>query len=164
MTEDQSLSFRLGTHKKAHQIAVQPLETDGYGRRQTRIQWTVSVDLTPEKWSPLSLLKMLTRSNGAAEKHVSAQYSLEFKLEAIHKVRKGESISLVAKVLGIPKTSLGKCVRLAAKGEIAGASDKARAPTPEQAEMARLREYDIAKNCGVPCSGHDARHLCIEKI
>ena len=87
------------------------------------------------------------------DKQVRAQYTQEFKLEAIRQVREGEPISVVAKVLGIPKASLGNWVQLAAKGEIAGAGDKARTVTPEQAELARLRaevarlrmERDIAK-------------------
>ena len=55
--------------------------------------------------------------------------------------------------MDIPKASLGNWVRLAAKGEIAGAGEKARTVTLEQAELARLRaevarlrmERDIAK-------------------
>ena len=61
----------------------------------------------------------------------------------------------VAKVLGIPKASLGNWVRLSAKGELdgAGGGDKSNQVSPEQMEIARLRaenarlrmERDIAK-------------------
>lgn len=88
-----------------------------------------------------------------SEKQVGAQYTQEFKLETVRQVRLGEPISMVAKELGIPKASLSYWVRLAANGEIAGAGDKARTVTSEQAQLARLRaevarlriERDIAK-------------------
>ena len=76
-----------------------------------------------------------------------------------------------AKVLGIPKASLGNWVRQAAKGTLSGAGgdDKAAKVSPEQMEIARLRaevarlrmERDIAKKAaayfaqdtlrGTPC-------------
>ena len=62
---------------------------------------------------------------------------------------------MVAKVLGIPKASLGNWVRLSGKGVLDGtiSADKAVKVTPEQMEIARLRaevsrlrmERDIAK-------------------
>lgn len=62
---------------------------------------------------------------------------------------------MVAKVLGIPKASLGNWVRLSAKGELQGAGEgeKAAKVTSDQMEIARLRaenarlrmERDIAK-------------------
>lgn len=61
----------------------------------------------------------------------------------------------MAKVLGIPKPSLGHWVRQAAKGTLSGAGgeDQAARVSPEQMEIARLRaelvrlpmERDIAK-------------------
>ena len=64
-------------------------------------------------------------------------------------------LPVVAKVLGIPKASLGNWVRLSAKGELdgSGSADKAAKVSPEQMEIARLRaenarlrmERDIAK-------------------
>ena len=50
------------------------------------------------------------------QKQVRAQYTREFKLEAVRQVRSGQEIAMVAKVLGIPKASLGNWVRLAVKG------------------------------------------------
>ena len=89
-------------------------------------------------------------------KQVRAQYTQEFKLEAVRQVRAGQAIALVAKVLGIPKASLGNWVSLAAKGPLSGVgdADKAMKVSPEQMEIARLRaevarlrmERDIAKN------------------
>ena len=61
----------------------------------------------------------------------------------------------MAKVLGIPKASLGNWVRVSAKGELdgAGGGDKSIQVSPEQMAIARLRaenarlrmERDIAK-------------------
>ncbi len=84
-----------------------------------------------------------------------AQYTQEFKMEAVRLVRGGQAIAVVAKVLGIPKASLGNWVRNAAKGDLSGAAadDRASKVSPEQMELARLRaenarlrmERDIAK-------------------
>lgn len=88
-------------------------------------------------------------------KQVRAQYTQEFKLEAVRQVRAGQAQSVVAKVLGIPKGSLGNWVRLSSKGELdgVGSADKQAKVSPEQMEIARLRaenarlrmERDIAK-------------------
>jgi transposase len=90
-----------------------------------------------------------------SDKQVRAQYTREFKLEAVRQVRAGQAIAVVAKVLGIPKASLANWVRLAAKGSLGGVgdADKADRVSPEQMEIARLRaevarlrmERDIAK-------------------
>lgn len=88
-------------------------------------------------------------------KRVRAQYTQEFKLEAVRQVRSGQAIGVVAKVLGIPKASLGNWVRQSGKGELSvtDADDTAVKVSPEQMELARLRaenarlrmERDIAK-------------------
>lgn len=90
-----------------------------------------------------------------SDKQVRAQYTREFKLEAVRQVRAGQAIAVVAKVLGIPKASLGNWVRLDAKGEFGGADggEKVAKVSVEQMEIARLRaevsrlrmERDIAK-------------------
>ena len=84
-----------------------------------------------------------------------AQHTQEFKLEAVRQVRSGQAMTVVAKVLGIPKASLGNWVRLASKCELGGAGgdDKVAKVSAEQMEIARLRaevsrlrmERDIAK-------------------
>lgn len=89
------------------------------------------------------------------DKQVRAQYTPEFKLEAVRQVRAGQTIGVVGRVLGIPKASLANWVRAAAKGELAGVTgdDKVAKVSPEQMEIARLRaevarlrmERDIAK-------------------
>ena len=66
-----------------------------------------------------------------------ARYTLEFKLEAVRLVKAGQEASVTARVLGIPKASLGNWVRLAEKGELQGAGD--RPVSAEQMELARLR-------------------------
>ena len=67
-------------------------------------------------------------------KQVRAQYTQEFKMEAVRQVRAGQAQSVVANVLSIPKASLGNWVRLAGKGELApGVADtQALKVTPEQ--------------------------------
>ena len=54
-------------------------------------------------------------------KQLRAQYTQEFKMEAVRQVRAGQAIAVVAKVLGIPKASLGNWVRQSAKGDLSGA-------------------------------------------
>ena len=75
-------------------------------------------------------------------RQVRAQYTQEFKMEAVRQVRAGQAIAVVAKVLGIPKASLGNWVRNAAKGDLSGAGaddNKGAKVSPEQMELARLR-------------------------
>ena len=88
-------------------------------------------------------------------KQVRAQYTQEFKLEAVRQVQGGQSQPTVARTLGIPKASLGNWVRKAIQGQLqAGIADeKSHKVTPEQMEISRLRaevarlkmERDIAK-------------------
>jgi transposase len=89
-----------------------------------------------------------------AQKQVRAKYTDEYRLEAVRQVKAGQSMAVVARVLGIPKASLGNWVRQEARGELRGAAGEKAAPiTPEQMELARLRaenarlrmERDIAK-------------------
>ena len=108
-----------------------------------------------------------------SDKQVRAQYTREFKLEAVRQVRAGQAIAVVAKVLGIPKASLGNWVRLSSKGELddVGSADKAPKVSPEQMEIARLRaenarlrmERDIAKNVhrGVAPSQWQETRVCL---
>lgn len=76
-----------------------------------------------------------------SEKQVRAQYTREFEQEAFRQVRAGQAIAVVAKVLGIPKASLGNWVRLNTRGELGGAAgdDKAAQVSAEQMEITRLR-------------------------
>lgn len=71
------------------------------------------------------------------DKQTRAKYTLEFKLEAVRLVNEGQPAPVTAKVLGIPKATLGNWVREAAKGTLKGAGDKP--VTAEQMEIARLR-------------------------
>jgi transposase len=87
-----------------------------------------------------------------ADKQVRGKYTQEFKLEAVRLVKAGQTVGVTAKVLGIPKASLGNWVRAGERGQLSGAGDKP-AVTAEQMELARLRaelarvkmERDIAK-------------------
>ena len=90
-----------------------------------------------------------------ADKQVRAQYTQEFKLEAVRQVQGGQSQLKVAQVLGIPKASLSNWVRQINQGQFlaAIADEKSSKVTPEQMEISRLRaevarlkmERDIAK-------------------
>ena len=89
-----------------------------------------------------------------------ARYTLEFKLEAVRLVKGGQEMSVTARVLSIPKATLGNWVRLADKGDLQGAGD--RPVSAEQMELARLRaelarakmELDIVKKA----AAYFARH------
>lgn len=65
------------------------------------------------------------------------EYTLEFKLEAVRLVKAGQEASVTARVLGLPKATLGNWIRTADKGELKGAGD--RPVSAEQIELARLR-------------------------
>jgi transposase-like protein len=65
------------------------------------------------------------------------QYTLEFKLEAVRLGKGGQEAAVTARVLNVPKQTLGNCIRLPAKGELQGAGDKP--VSAEQMELARLR-------------------------
>ena len=82
------------------------------------------------------------------------KYTAQFKFEAVRQVKAGQAISVVSKVLNIPKASLSNCVRQGRQGSLSGAGDKPSVvATPAQMELARLRaevarlrmERDIAK-------------------
>lgn len=99
---------------------------------------------------------MVERSEEMADRQVRGKYTLEYKLEAVRQVKAGQSIAVVAKVLGIPSSSVANWVRLDAKGDLTGAgkpTNMAATVTPEQMEIAKLRaevarlkmERDIAK-------------------
>jgi transposase-like protein len=75
-----------------------------------------------------------------SKKNVARQrgkYTLEFKLEAVRLVKGGQEASVTARVLGVPKQTLGNWLRLAERGELQGAGD--RPVSAEQMELARLR-------------------------
>ncbi len=65
------------------------------------------------------------------------QYTTEFKLEAVRLVKGGQSASVTAKILGMPKQTLDNWMRRSEKGVLVGAGDKP--VSAEQMELARLR-------------------------
>lgn len=97
------------------------------------------------------------------DKQVHAQYTQEFKLEAVRQVRGRQSQPKVAQALGIPQASLSNWVRQANLGQsLAGVADeKSSKVTAEQmensrlwAEVARLKmERDIAKKAALDSTG-----------
>jgi len=80
-----------------------------------------------------------------------AQYTLEFKLEAVRLVGAGQSVAAVAAILGLPNQTLHNWLKAHREGRLAGPG--AKPVTPEQMELARLRaelaktqmELDIVK-------------------
>ena len=67
-----------------------------------------------------------------------ARYTVEFRQEAIRLVKAGQELSVTARVLGVPKQTLGSWVRQAERGgHVLGAGQ--RPVSAEQMELARLR-------------------------
>jgi len=81
-----------------------------------------------------------------------AQYTLEFKMEAVRLVKAGQSMAAAA-TLGVVEQTLYNWVKADREGKLAGAGTKP--VSPEQMELARLRaevarlkmERDILKKC-----------------
>ena len=68
------------------------------------------------------------------------KYTAEFKFEVVRQVMAGQAISVVSKVLNIPKARLSNLVRQGGQGSLSGDGDKPSVVvTPEQMELARLR-------------------------
>jgi len=68
---------------------------------------------------------------------VRARYTLEFKQEAVRLVRGGETMSAVARTLGVSAQSLDNWVKAEAGGRLRDLRGKAL--TAEQMEIARLK-------------------------
>ena len=66
-----------------------------------------------------------------------AQYTLEFKLEAVRLAKAGQSMGAVAATLGVVEQTLYNWVKADREGKLAGAG--AKPVSPEQMELARLR-------------------------
>ena len=58
------------------------------------------------------------------DKQARGKYTQELKLEAVRLVKTGQSVGMTAKVLGIPKASLGNGVRASGQGQLGGAGDR----------------------------------------
>ena len=66
-----------------------------------------------------------------------AQYTLEFKIEAVRLVRSGQSIAAVSQVLEVASQTLHNWVKAESAGLLKGTA--ARPVSPEQMEISRLR-------------------------
>jgi transposase len=66
-----------------------------------------------------------------------AQYTLEFKIEAVRLVRAGQSVGAVSQVLGVAAQTLHNWVKAEARGLLKGTA--AKPVSPEQMEISRLR-------------------------
>ena len=66
-----------------------------------------------------------------------AQYTLEFKIEAVRLVRAGQSVAAVSATLGVAGQTLHNWVKAEAGGLLKGTA--ARPVSPEQMELSRLR-------------------------
>ena len=65
-------------------------------------------------------------------------YTLEFKLEALRRVRGGEALRKVAREIGVPEQSIRNWVKAQAEGRL-GTAENGKPITPEQMEISRLR-------------------------
>ena len=65
-------------------------------------------------------------------------YTLEFKLEALRRVRGGEAVRRIAREIGIPEQSIRNWLKAQAAGKH-GSVEKGKPITPEQMEISRLR-------------------------
>ena len=65
-------------------------------------------------------------------------YTLEFKLEALRRVRGGEAVRAVAREIGVPEQSIRNWVKAQAEGRL-GNAENGKPITPEQMEISRLR-------------------------
>ena len=83
------------------------------------------------------MVKNQFNGNEMNETRKRANYTLEFKKEAVRLVKGGQAVSVTSIVLGIPKASRGNWVKLSAKGQLKGAGEKP--VSAEQIELARLR-------------------------
>ncbi len=70
-------------------------------------------------------------------KQSKAQYTLEFKQEAIRLVKSGQPLKQVATTLDMPHQTLDNWMRADNLGKLSGTGE--RVVTPEQMELARLR-------------------------
>lgn len=70
-------------------------------------------------------------------KTTRAQYTLEFKQEAVRLVRGGQSIAAAARTLGLVEQTLHNWVKAERQGKLNGADKKA--VSAEQMEISRLR-------------------------
>ena len=75
-----------------------------------------------------------------------AQYTLEFKLEAVRLVKAGQSMAAVAATLGVVEQTLYNWVKADREGKLTGAGTKP--VSPEQMELARLRAEVALSTCG----------------
>lgn len=83
-------------------------------------------------------------------------YTLEFKLEALRRVRGGEAVRKVAREIGIPEQSVRNWVKAQAAGKLGGV-EGGKPITLEQMELSRLRaenarlkmEMEILKKAAV---------------
>ncbi len=67
-----------------------------------------------------------------------ATYTLEFKLEALRRVRSGDAVRCVAREIGVPEQSIRNWSKAQAAGKL-GEVLAGKPITPEQMEISRLR-------------------------
>jgi len=65
-------------------------------------------------------------------------YTLEFKLEAMRRVRSGEAVRRVAREIGVPEQTIRNWFKAQAAGKL-GDAPNGKPITPEQMEISRLR-------------------------
>ena len=66
------------------------------------------------------------------------EYTLEFKLEVLKRIRAGEPVRQIAREIAVPEQTLRNWVKAEAAGKL-GTTVKGKPVTPEQMEISRLR-------------------------
>src|ERR1700680_3636980 len=87
-------------------------------------------------------------------------YTLEFKLEALRRVRDGATVREGGRESGVPEQSIRNWVKAQAEGKL-GTTENGKPITPEQMEISRLRvenarlrmETEIVKKAAVGSTG-----------
>ena len=86
--------------------------------------------------------RKITNPRERKRRKISKQeYTVEFKEQSVKRVKSGQSISAVARDLGLIEQTLRNWVKAAAAGTLNGAGGKV--VTPEQMELSRLRAENI---------------------
>jgi transposase len=91
----------------------------------------------PPKNESLAECKLKQGEETMTVKAKRAQYTLEFKLEAVRLVKNGQSLGAVSATLGVVQQTLHNWVKADREGKLVGAG--AKPVSPEQMELARLR-------------------------
>src|SRR5205823_10165504 len=75
----------------------------------------------------------------------NAAYTLEFKLEALRRVRGGEPVRRIAREVGVPEQSIRNWVKAQVEGKL-GSTEKEKPITPEHPHLQLGRTLDVRQD------------------